>query len=112
MVSTDIIVLSIIIGLILIAVGYFIKKRGAYLSLFGSILMTVTGIIMLINPMEFVIGTETLVNGSLYTTTVVYAAQSAGLNSVLSFVILFIGMIGIYLSADYLYNMRYEEDEE
>jgi glucose dehydrogenase len=110
MVATDIIALSLIIGFVLIIAGILIKKRGVWLSLFGSLLFVVTGLVMIGNPLEFVTGTQTTINGSIYTTSVTYATQSTGLNTMLSFVILFVGATGLFIATNYLYNNRYEED--
>lgn len=111
MVTTEIIMLSLLIGAICILVGFFAKNNQAiWLSLFGSLLFIVTGVVLLGSPLSFPTGTQTLVNGSLYTTTVTYTTQNVGINTMISFIILFIGMLGLYLSSVGLYELKYREE--
>lgn len=112
MVTTEIITLSLIIGFLLIIAGAYLKGRALYLALFGSILFVITGIVLLSSPLEFPTGTTTIIAGSIYTTTITYTSQNVGINTVLSFIILFIGLMGTYLGATALYEPKYDDDEE
>lgn len=112
MVTTEIVTLSIVLGLILVLAGTFVKNNGSkYLSLFGGILIIVTSIIMLVSPLQFPVGTETVVNSSTYTTTITYASQSTSINMVLSLVLMFVGAMASYFSISHISNSRYEDVE-
>jgi hypothetical protein len=112
MVTTGIIILSLSLGLLLVIAGAFLKDKATYLALFGSVLLVITGIVLLISPLEFITGTTTEIIGSVTTETNIYAPQSVAINTIMSFVILFIGLMGVYLGASDLYERKYDDPED
>lgn len=117
MIQIEIIILTLIIAGILLILGFYFKKRALFLSLSGSIILIILGIILLGDSIAFAMGTNTTIfptndNGTFIQTDTVYKEQHSNLNYVLGFVIMFIGVAGTIGSAILLYNRRYEEEEE
>jgi hypothetical protein len=111
MVTTEIIMFSLVIGAICILAGLFAKQdKAIWLSLFGSLLFIVTGIVLLGSPLSFPTGSQTVVNATTYTTSIVYSTQNVGINTMISFIVLFVGMLGLYLAAVGLYELKYKEE--
>lgn len=110
MVNFEIICFSIIISLLFIFLGLYFKKKASYISLTGSAIIIITGIVMLGDPLLFPSGTYILINGSIITTEITYAAQNVFITSILASAFMLLGFFTTVLSILQLATIEDEKD--
>jgi len=107
-----IIILSLIIGATLITLGLIFQKKGFLLSLAGGIIFIIAGITMLGSPIQFISGSQILINGTTITTDYVYESQNTNITNILSWVIMIIGFATTTMSAVRLWHNKLENVED
>ena len=101
---TEILYLNLIIAGILILSGFYFKKKALFLSLSGSIILIITGIVFYSEGVSIINGaTETVVNN---VTTILKNRTTIQDNTtyISSFVILVLGFAGVIGSAIGFYD--------
>lgn len=104
--------LTITIGVLLFFFGLYIGKKGLWLSISGSLMIMILGIMLFNSPILFNNGATIETIGAQDVITYTYSAQDSTLNFVLAWVFLLIGFFGILITSNKLYNMRFEGYEE
>lgn len=106
-------ILTLTIALLLSFFGIYVGKKGLWLSLSGSLILMILGILLFNSPIAFMSGaTINTVTPLQDVVTYDYLTQDATLNLVLAWVFLLTGFFGILISSNKLYNMRFEGYEE
>ena len=106
-------ILTLVIGLILFLFGLYIKKKGLWLSLSGSLIIMLLGILLFNSPIAFNSGaTINTISAAQDKIVYDYSTQDATLNLVLAWVFMLVGLFGILISSNKLYNLRFEGYEE
>ena len=112
MLNIEITILVYVIALSFLALGFILKKEAFYLSLTGSVVLMILGIVMINNPISFVSG-EIITNTSTVTTiTKTYSPQSEVLNSILYWINILTGMATFYISILGLKDFKDEKTEQ
>lgn len=122
MAKFEIVLTLIIIGLVLFLIGLWLhhkEKKLLFISTAGALLLLITGLLLLVQePILFKSGQTITINNSLVdnvTTTTeafVYAAQNSNLNTILSWVLMLLGLAGAIGTSVSVYNSRFDDLEE
>jgi hypothetical protein len=106
-------ILTLTIGLLLFFFGLYINKKGLWLSLSGSLILMILGILLFNSPIAFNSGaTIDTISSIQDTITYTYTIQDPTLNLILAWVFLLTGFFGILITSNKIYNMRFEGYEE
>jgi len=106
----DTTILTLTIALVMFFFGLYINNKGLWLSLSGSLILMILGILLFNSPIMFNSGaTIDTVSAIQDTITYNYAAQDATLNLVLAWIFTLVGLFGILITSARLYNFRFEK---
>ncbi len=109
----EIVALSLIISAILIILGFIFKKKAMLLVLTGGIILVITGIAMLAQPISFPTGSNTTVsnNNTQFDTQIIYTTQDGFVTDVVSGAIMVLGFFFLVTSTMNLSNQKFEPEE-
>lgn len=102
-------ILTIVVAIGLFFFGLYVGKKGLWLSLSGSLMLMILGIMLFNSPILFNNGATVETIGVQDVITYTYTAQDATLNLVLAWIFTLIGLFGILISSNKLYNLRFVE---
>lgn len=101
--------LTLVIAIGLFFFGLYIGKKGLWLSLSGSLILMILGIMLFNSPILFNNGATIETIGAQDVITYTYSSQDATLNLVLAWVFTLIGLFGVMISSNKLYGLRFTE---
>lgn len=102
-------ILSLVVGLLLFFFGIYVNKKGYWLSLTGSLVIMILGIMLFNSPILFNNGATVETFGIQDVITYTYTAQDSTINLVLAWVFMLLGLFGILISSSKLYGLRFSE---
>ncbi len=113
MVLISVLVITLILGIILISLGFHFKKRALFLSLAGSILFLIIGLNLFFSGLSVPNGsTQEDINSSVTITTIDYDNIQNTSITILSWVITLIGFAGFIGSSISLNKNRFDEGDD
>lgn len=113
MVQIETTILTLTVGIALFFFGMYVKKKGYWLSLSGSLIVMILGILLFFSPILFKSGAT--IDSSNPTSDVItysYSSQDSTMNLILAWVFMLVGFFGIIISSINIYNLRFEGFED
>ncbi len=121
MAKFEIVLTVSIIGLVLFLIGLWLhhkEKKLLFVSTAGALLLLITGLSLLVTePILFKSGQKISINDSAVdnvsttTETFLYSTQDSNLNTILSWVLMLLGLAGIIGTSVAVYNQRFTSND-
>lgn len=111
MLSIGLLTLALLVSGVLIALGFYFSKRALLLSLTGSLVLVIVGIIVLGQGINFPSGETATVVGNVTTTISNSVNTQDTTTEILGWVFTILGFAGFIGSAMGLNKLRFEDDE-
>lgn len=103
-------IIFICLSLVLIILGYQLKN--GFFSLMGAILLLITSLVLISNPLTYQVGYTLNTSSALYTVEPITQEVNSLIKSIFSFVMLFISLFVSYSSIKHLQSSKRSSDDD